>query len=53
MLAFTPSAGLYLRFRSRIDAWLGGVILPGILLSGAMPIGLLLQREIASLAVVP
>ena len=32
MSAFIPSAGLYLRFRSKIDAWLGGVVLLGILL---------------------
>jgi hypothetical protein len=31
MSAFTPPAGLYLRFRSKIDAWLGGVILLAIL----------------------
>ena len=53
MSVFTPSAGLYLRFRSKIDAWLGGVVLLGILVSGAMAIGLLLQRGIASLAIVP
>ena len=30
MSAFTPSAGLYPRFRSKIDAWLAGVTLLGI-----------------------
>ena len=53
MSAFPSAAGLYLRFRSRIDAWIGGVILFGMLLSAALTIGLLLQKGIASLATVP
>lgn len=53
MSAFPSAAGLYLRFRSKIDAWIGGVILLGILVSAALAIGLLLQKGIASLAVVP
>ena len=53
MSAFPSAAGLYLRFRSRIDPWRGGVILLGILLSVALAIGLLLQKGIASLALVP
>ena len=53
MSAFPSAAGLYLRFRSRIDAWLGGVILLRILIGAALAIGLLLQKGIASLAIAP
>src|SRR5687767_1447466 len=53
MTAFPPAAGLYPRFRSKIDFWLGVVHLFGILVSGAAAIGLLFQEGIASLAIVP
>ena len=53
MSAFPHAASLYPRFRSKIDVWVGGVILLGILVSGAVAIGLLLQKGIASLAVIP
>ena len=53
MSAFPSAAGLYLRFPSRIDAWLGGVMLLGILVSAALAIALLLHKGIASLATVP
>src|SRR5688572_29129359 len=53
MSAFPHAAGVYPQFRSKIDVWVGGVILLGILVSGAMAIGLLLQKGIASLAVIP
>ena len=48
MSAFPSAAGLYPRFRSRIDAWLGGVILLGILVCAALAIGLRLQKGIHS-----
>jgi len=53
MSAFPHAAGLYPRFRSKIDVWLGGVHLLGILVSGAVAIGLLFQEGLASLAIVP
>jgi hypothetical protein len=53
MSAFPHAAGLHPRFRSKIDVRVGGVILLGILVSGAVAIGLLLQEGIASLAIIP
>lgn len=41
------------RFRSKIDVWLGGVIVFGILASGAVGIGLLFHRGLAALAIIP
>jgi hypothetical protein len=37
----------------KIDVWLGGATLLWILVSGALAIGLLLQKGLASLAIVP
>jgi D-alanyl-D-alanine carboxypeptidase len=53
MSAFPHAAGWYPRFRSKIDVWLGGVLLLGILVSSAGAIGLLRQKGIASLAIIP
>ena len=53
MSAFPRPAGLFLRFRSKIDVRIGGVILLGMLASGAAAIGLLFQKGFASLAIVP
>ena len=53
MSAFTPVAGWHPRFRSKIDVWLGGIMLLGILVSAAVAIALLLQKGIASLAIIP
>jgi hypothetical protein len=53
MSAFPHVAGAYPHFRSKIDVWVGGVILLGVLASGAAALGLLLQKGIASLAIVP
>jgi hypothetical protein len=53
MSAFPHTSGLYPRFRSKIDVWLGGVLLLGLLVSGAAAIGLLLQEGFASLAILP
>ena len=53
MSAFPHAAGWHPRFRSKIDLWLGGVLLLGILVSGAGAIGLLRQKGIASLAIIP
>lgn len=52
MSAFPPT-GLYPRFRSKIDVWLGCAILTGILVSGAITVGLLFQEGVAALAIIP
>jgi hypothetical protein len=53
MSAFPHAAGLYPRFRSKIDIWLGGGILLGTLVSGAVALGLLFQKGSAAFAIVP
>ena len=52
MSAFPPT-GLYPRFRSKIDLWLGCAILIGILVSGTVTVGLLFQEGVAALAIIP
>jgi hypothetical protein len=53
MSAFPSSAGWHPRFRSKIDIGLGSIMLLGSLLSGTGAIGLMFQRGLASLAVIP
>jgi hypothetical protein len=53
MTASAHAAGLYPRFRSKIDLRLAATHLFGIVVSGTVAIGLLLQKGLASLAVIP
>lgn len=41
------------RFRSKVDRWLGGVLLLGVVVSAAATVGLLFQGPIAPLALLP
>lgn len=53
MSAFLRTESPRLRFRSKIDLWLGGVILLGAGLSGTVALGLLFQEGLAALAIIP
>ena len=53
MSAFLHAAGLYPRFHSKIDLFLGGIHLLGMLVSGAAAMSLLFQAGLASLAIIP
>ena len=53
MSAYPPLAGWHPRFRSKIDVWLGGILLLGILVSGTATIGLLRYKGMASLSILP
>jgi len=53
MSAYPPLAGWHPRFRSKIDLWLGGVLLLGILASSTAAVGLLRYKGMASLSILP